>query len=441
MRLYSIHYLLRDVFKNKWRFCLSILGISTALILMITGHLLIDSYYTALFGSFHHYQTNDIAHIQYISDSDVLDNEAEDSEQTKFIKTTEDALGSDYLLFSELYSIGLLQPFEAEQVELSVTLHLIGTNQNFNGSLLMDDSLCKTSKLVAGRSLSSQDIQNGESVILIDTLLSELMFDGDALNKSLRVPIRAVVQNDDGTISSRIIGHQKFKVIGVCEQSREQRLKLYDAIDNYTVGELCNYEANCYVPFTCSIPNESNGNVEMIYLNQGSEKDKLDALCLNYVAQSILCDISTYQTLAVNVEREVQTTKVILNIGTIILLIISTLLITQTMIFSIKDDLSEYGIKMALGAHESRLAVDIILELIIYGIISFALSFVIALMISLVALNVMNLRWISFHFDLIINPETVLLSFMLSCFTSLLSSIVPISFIAKKSIIDIIKFE
>ena len=210
MRLYSIHYLLRDVFKNKWRFCLSILGISTALILMITGHLLIDSYYTALFGSFHHYQTNDIAHIQYISDSDVLDNEAEDSEQTKFIKTTEDALGSDYLLFSELYSIGLLQPFEAEQVELSVTLHLIGTNQNFNGSLLMDDSLCKTSKLVAGRSLSSQDIQNGESVILIDTLLSELMFDGDALNKSLRVPIRAVVQNDDGTISSRIIGHQKF---------------------------------------------------------------------------------------------------------------------------------------------------------------------------------------------------------------------------------------
>lgn len=158
MKLAGIHYLLRDVLKNKWRFCLSILGISTALILMIAGHLLIDSYYTALFGKIHHYQTNDIAHIQYISNSDILDNEAEDSEQTKFIKTTEDALGNDYLLFSEMYSVGLLQPFEAEQVELSVTLHFIGTNQNFNGSLLMDASLCKTSKLVAGRSLSQQDI-------------------------------------------------------------------------------------------------------------------------------------------------------------------------------------------------------------------------------------------------------------------------------------------
>lgn len=441
MTLHSIHYLLRDVFKNKWRFFLSIIGISTSLILMITGHLLIDSYYSALFRSFSHYQINDIAHLQYISSTDTLDDEAADNKQTKFIKTAEGELGSDYLLFMKLYSIGLLQPFVKEQVELSVTLNLIGTNQNFNGSLLMDDSICKISKLVSGRSISDEDIKSGEPVILIDTILSELMFNGDALDKTLRVPIKAIVKNDDGTISSRIIGHQKFKVIGVYEQSKEQRIKLYDAIDHYTVGDICNYETNCYVPFTCNITEEIPGNIEMIYLNQGSQEDMLASLQSNYSAQSIQCDISTYKTLSSTVVHDMHTIKMLLNIGTIILLIISTLLITQTMIFSIKDDLSEYGIKMALGASESRLAINIIFELVILGLFSFAISFMIALIISLITLNVLNALWLGLHFDLVIKLETVLLSLVLSCFTSLLASFVPISFISKKSIVDIIKFE
>ena len=81
-------------------------------------------------------------------------------------------------------------------------------------------------------------------------------------------------------------------------------------------------------------------------------------------------------------QNEILYTKRLLNAVTILLLVITVLLVTQTMVFSIKENLSEYGIKKALGAGEERLAVDILLGTAGYALVAFATAFVVAVLFS-----------------------------------------------------------
>lgn len=145
--------------------------------------------------------------------------------------------------------------------------------------------------------------------------------------------------------------------------------------------------------------------------------------------------------LASDLQSEMLSFKRVLNAATIILLLITVLLITQTMIFSIKENLSEYGIKKALGAGEERLAVDILLETAGYALIAFAAAFLLAVLFTSIILNLLQNYVENLPYTLVIKSSSVMLSGLLSLLTICLADLLPILYMANKNIIEIIKFE
>lgn len=61
-----LHYYIKDMFKNKWRAFLSIMGVSVSLTIMMTGNFTIDSYYSAQFNKYKHYKEHNIIHNKLI---------------------------------------------------------------------------------------------------------------------------------------------------------------------------------------------------------------------------------------------------------------------------------------------------------------------------------------------------------------------------------------
>ena len=111
------------------------------------------------------------------------------------------------------------------------------------------------------------------------------------------------------------------------------------------------------------------------------------------------------------------------------------------MIFSIKENLSEYGIKKALGAGEERLAVDILLETAGYALIAFAAAFLLAVLFTSISLNLLQNYVENLPYTLVIKSSSVMLSSLLSLLTICLADLLPILYMANKNIIEIIKFE
>lgn len=440
IKLHKTHYLLRDVFKNKWRFFLSVMGISIALLIFITGNLMADSYYFALFSSIEHYKSNNLKHIHYISKEN--NNDEGNNDLEKLIRFAQKYVGKDYLIFQKKYLATFTMPLKNENnVELNISLDLIATNENFDGSIKIDTDMCQPTKLREGRGITNTDIINGESVIVIDSLLSELLFDGDAINKTLNVPIRELIESPSGELENKIIEYHNFKIVGVYENSAQERKNLYTELKNVSdKHEQHIYTAKCYYPNTCKLIDKTPSTIDIIYIGKKDDTG-IKSFVSNCLGENISCDIITYHTLAQLIENNMHSTKRLINIGTIVLIFISIVIITQTMLFSIKDDLSEYGIKMAIGASDVYISISLISELLILGIISYILSFILGVTISLITLNYMSHEILYLTFRLIVKPENILLSFLMACLTSLIASIIPLIFIKRKSIVDIIKFE
>lgn len=326
-------------------------------------------------------------------------------------------------------------------VELEISLDLIATNANFDGSIKMANDMCQPTKLREGRGINNNDIENGESVIVIDSILSELLFDGEAINKIIRIPIRELIESPSGELVNKIIEYHNFKIVGIYENSAQERKDLYTELENDAIKHDKHiYTATCYYPNTCNLIDKTASTIDIIYLGKHND-NSLKSFMSNCLGENINCEVITYQTLSKLIERNMHSTKRIINIGTIVIIFISIIIITQTMLFSIKDDISEYGIKMAIGASDVYISINLISELLILGIISFVLSFIIGLIASLIILNYMSREILYLTFELVIRPENVLLSFLMACLTSLIASIVPLIFLKRKTIVDIIKFE
>lgn len=185
----------------------------------------------------------------------------------------------------------------------------------------------------------------------------------------------------------------------------------------------------------------TDNSIELIYLDNSINESTYNQINSELGNNDINYTCLNYDKLASDLQTEIATVKLMLNIGIIILLIISIILITQTMLFSIKDNISEYGIKKALGANEERLALDVLFDSMGYGFIAFLLAFLSSVVLSLLILNFLYTFIERIQFSLIISEKTILLCIMLSVLTSCVASIIPIIYISKKTIIEIIKFE
>ena len=379
-----------------------------------------DSYYAAKFKQYQHYQDYGIVQNHLFLDT------ADSEEIGKALAVFHEQLGNSYLLFQKHKTITLPTPIKYDEKTMNLTLQLYQTNQNFNGDLVMDGETVRTTVLLEGRGITKEDIDCKNPVVVIDSLTNQLLYQGKGLGQRLHIPILKDVPQPDGTVLKQRDGYKTLQIIGIYESSEANYTELSGVLDASTDMQRESYQSVCYIPTSMSISEESCAELELVYL-----QTELTDATYSTILQSFTSEFSAYQCysypkLASDLQNEILYTKRLLNAVTILLLVITVLLVTQTMVFSIKENLSEYGIKKALGAGEERLAVDILLGTAGYALVAFATAFVVAVLFTLVILNLLQNYVENLPYTLVIKPGSVMLSGLLSLLTICLADLLPI---------------
>ncbi len=152
-------------------------------------------------------------------------------------------------------------------------------------------------------------------------------------------------------------------------------------------------------------------------------------------------DCYTYETFHNQMIQELSGIKKTLNCITLLIMGIAVILIAQTMIFSIKENISDYGIKKAIGASSGKIGMELVSEMLLYALAAFIVSILLSIVAALITLKYISLQNPGIGYSLILKRQTILLSFVLAIETCLIASILPILYLDNKSVVDIMKFE
>lgn len=126
--------------------------------------------------------------------------------------------------------------------------------------------------------------------------------------------------------------------------------------------------------------------------------------------------------------------------GMIVVFVIVGLSISNTMIFSVKERTNEIGIRKAIGAFNSDVLIQFVFEGVVYGVISGVLGIVIAIGISS-GIFLLAKDWFIGVDKIVISPESVILSFVVSILVSVVAGIIPAIYASRIKIAEAIKFD
>lgn len=419
--LFRIKLMTKQVFGNRFRLTLTIMGIFLSLLLFIGSYLVLDSIYYSKYTEIEFWKENNLLEIEFSTGHSAY---AEDKE--RMIQT----FGTNYLSIEYKNGALLEYPVRINGYDYRIAVSVYGTNNNFDASLRMKDGAVTVSSLCSGRGISEEDVENAASVILISETLEDVLYDGSAVGKILRVPYQETASIDGGVINTKV-AYREFEIIGVYGVGEES--------DEFHGTEEMNfYASDVYVPFTTSC-GEASQDSTCVYIYSGIVGDsEIRQLAMESPSLAIWNNYSTSRDRITEAYRDLRT---LANVITIIILIMSAFMISQTMVFSVKERLPEYGIKRALGASGISIAVDLVLEVILYAVVAFLLAFVVAVLVVLTVMNVWaDVPWFE-GVQFVVRGKSILLAAMMSLTTSLLAVVFPLFYLDKKSIVETIRFE
>lgn len=423
---------IKCVFRNRFRFILTISGIFLAGFFLMLGYFMIDSYYYSSFKKYSYFDENNIVEVNYADKNNYIENTLVEKHHSKL------------LFFIKQYNVGLENLYEVNDKDITIGLNIYNTNSNFNGSLLKTDFEVKPSKLLKGEGITQININEASNVMVIGSILESFMFDGDGIGRTIKVPIYNEIYNS--ATDSWLIDidyYEEFLVVGVYESLNEEYVELNKSLDAKQIENII-YSSNCYIPSTIIMRNSVENEADYVFYNVENslllEKDILTDSELNN-DRIYRNNLFSYNSLVVELEEQLSVLKNLLSIIVFILCIFSILVGSTIMLFSIKDRVSEIGIKKAIGAKNKNIFIEIIEESAIFGIIAFIISFLFSYMICLILLNVMQSSNSIESYYLIIRPETVIVSFLILELTSILSGFAPAVYATKIEIVEAVKFE
>lgn len=421
--------LLKNMLKNKLTFILTLLGVCLAEIILISGYIIIDSYYYSQFDKYRYFKENGIMDIK------LNENSLKYKDDIKKIFK-----GKGYILFRNYYNTSLAYPVIVNGVNTNFILNLYQTNQNFTGYMITSQENVVMSELLMGRSISSEDIDKKNKVIIIDSIMNNILFQGNGIGKNMRIPVYSSHTDENNNTEISISRYEIFKIIGVYKNTRQDYVNFNKQIKE---GQNLYYTARCYIPESVTFLDDSkteDEQIEYVYLdviNTVEKYDEIEAVCQT----GMEFDCYTYESFYNQMVQELSGIKKTLNYITLLIMGIAIILIAQTMIFSIKENISDYGIKKAIGASSGKVSLELVLEMLLYALAAFLISIFLSLIIALIILKFISLQNPGISYSLILKQQTIFLSFVLAIETCLIASVVPIIYLNNKSVVDIIKFE
>lgn len=437
--IYIKHLILMSTV-NKVRIILTAIGIFIAVIIFAIGIISTNSYYQKELSIIEEIQRNTIAidydncdrkHLtELVNLSGVIPIEDVMITESKSILSNDIGNGrycNILAKFHGLNNLSEISPMTSTQENVYISANTI---------------------LKEGRLFTNTDIQEKNRVVIIDEITAQLLFPNEnALEKTITIGtgINDSFVSKENTINQTYL---KFKIIGIVESNSimKERLMVFKKTLNYTENDVF-FETQVYCPI--SIINEYFKNDETInymvftFVNQKEYKRAVSSIDSFIEAKSnfgIRMSYTTYENQKDILEEELQHTKIVLNLITIFLCVISGISIMSITFFSIKERIPEIGVRKAFGATNIDIVTQFIFEMVS-----------IALITSMVAtcFSVLIVRMLSMYlyeslyiiFPMSIETRHLLLPILVGVLEAVVCSVPPSLYAAKIEVTDALRFE
>lgn len=425
---FHLDSLLQQVLHHKLRFVLGFLGFFLSGILMISGFLAMDSYYHAQFDQYSFYGDERVIQYRFTEHLD---------DETMFDLTS--VLGDRKISFLKKMNGSFKWDFIVQDTRINLMFTIYGTSP-MEAQLVMTESTIRPSTLLKGRGITQTDIGDRSNVILIDDVTEQLLFSGNGLGQTVTVPIMGPVL-EQGIVYYRIIRQVAFEVIGVYSSNRESKLEFARNVRN---NESFSHLSRYYIPLSVDLVDFELR--ESTYVFWGiDEIEAKEELALSIVAESghrdRLAEYHSYRSILFELGQTLNSVRKGIILVMIALMLISSFIIVEGQVFSIKERVSELGIKRAVGATKADLVKEIVFETLVVAMTAIVCAIAASVLLVLAGLNIVAYQNQAMIIPLVIRPQTLLLASLIVIVTSLASSIVPSVVATRIEIVDALRFE
>lgn len=249
-----------------------------------------------------------------------------------------------------------------------------------------NDVINSTNFLYEGAFFTDEEIENGSNVIIINKSLADLndLSVGDEITIE-QVTMTRNNQEQESDEQEETVS-VTYKIVGIYESSEST-----DFSGNNFMVSMNMAENAMYVPYTSILKMQEKGlsEEEVDALQQKGyviesvtfiiddpdnsdafidEVENMDDIDLTYRSLSI--DNEAYQKMVGNIESVASTAKILV----VVVVVSSVFIIMLLSILTIKDRKYEIGVLLSLGESKIKILFQLILEVLIIGVISFALA-------------------------------------------------------------------
>lgn len=425
---------------NKIRLFLTSVGIFVAVFLFAVGVIISNSYYNEKLNTVDEMADKTVI----ISSPDPLSNIKEDMAQIS------SAIPSEDFVLNKNVSILSTPVSDNTYVTVMARFHGV-TKANSLLPVISDDGnfLPENVTLIEGRFFVTQDLAERSPVVMIDEFTAELLYPGEsAIGKTIDIDTGiggAASAPENGGITAQ----RRAEIIGVVKNSyisETRRLSLKKDLQSMNKSNFF-VEVSVYCPINMIsewFPDDVT-NRYYIYSFENAEDyisflNKAEALSELNIKNGNAFDISTKEALMTNLENELSYTKGLLNLIMLALCVISGISIMSVTFFSVKERISEIGIRKAFGASKVDIVFQFIFEMLI---IAFFVS-IVAVCLAYYCCRGAEIYLASnlfISFKVSIPLYQLALPVVVGLTEAMLSSIVPSIYAANIKVTDALRFE
>lgn len=355
------------LFNNKLRIRLTILGICIGLLIFAIGTEVINSYSKKQFEKISSFNRNAIL---------INSRKPLELKQMKY-KLSKNGCNysfSYYKTASDIFAYNI----KYDNKVLNSNIQVLGTKYNFLdkdfGYCDNDSYFCNKLKLLYGDDFSKEQYETSQKVCILEKSTSKLLFGEE---KSLGKYVTFTINEKT----------YKFKIIGIIDDlptTAVQNLKINAIIRRNKSAEEVDLKCNVIIPLSCynKIFGTSERSGYSYIFNIAKDDLSLSKSILRQVDYGTdEFDFYDYDEILLQIEDFINRIQLISDIVILCIIVMSGLIVMNTMFFSVKERIEEIGIRRALGASAWNIMMQIMLESIILAVIA---SFITIILVTII---------------------------------------------------------
>lgn len=410
-----------QVRSSKSRLFLTVTGVILASVLFLTASITIETYVSDL------YTEAKACSSEGVLLTGTIQKEFLNDMELKFPHMSKSEFMTPVTSFSYL--------FTSHDFNFVVIPIVIGTSSSFMDTPVYSTqgvSSMYTSNIVQGRDISNEDITQKKRVVVISKLAAKIFFSEEAALGNM-IELSMTGQESD---------KETFEVIGIYENAYDEK-KVIEQLEiaekkgnagsnlllNFYIPESVYYDYSEYVSKDMSAVVLNSGKSIEIKKNIEEYYTVLDMVDVNYLEKKI---------------REINEINndmlFIMDVVMLVMMLIAGLNLFNSMMFSIRERISEIGIRKALGASN----IDILKQFVVEGVLISAIGVVIALVITIVLTLCCQFaleKYTVLNIKIVCNLKMIVKMVCYMIMMGLIFSLIPAIIAAKTKVIEAIRFD